>query len=621
MTFLYALGFAALGMLVPLVVLYLLKQKRQELSVPASFLWQHALEDLRASSLFQRLRTPLLFFLQAASVVLFGLAAAGASLDMAAGDQPRRVIVVVDRSRSMKAADEDGRTRMDVARDLCRDAIDGLHGSDELMLVTFDGAAEVLVAFTGDEDLLGDAVDALAARDLPSRPAEALRLAGSFAKASPGFVPEVLVISDGAVTGDLPLLSCEVTFVRVGTSDANQGIADAQLTHVPGERPQLFVRVESGSSEPAARMLVLRRDGEIADARRLVLEPGGDAVAFFELEEPEGDAPVLLEAALEGEDVLSADDRVRLVLRPAVPRFGLLVREAPTLHLDARKLEALHPGLAVVEVSPADAVASMDAGTRIDLVVYDGVAPVALPDVPAQIYVDALPPASGLASPGAQEFPIVIDWDHTHPVTVRCQLDDVLVEESLRLTGHERSEVLVDTTGGPLVLMTPVPGREVLVLAFDPSRSNLPLKLAWPLLLANALDHLLARVQREDEAPVFTTGAPIRIEGGGGFDVETPGGETIAAEPAPDGRPLVAATYDAGLYEVRSSGGGDDVRAFALLDADEVHVAPRDELVLGGDRVQASPGGIRRNLLLRDPLLLLALAVLLLEWALWTSRR
>jgi hypothetical protein len=618
-SFLHVLGFAALGMLVPLVVLYLLKQKRQETQVPAAFLWQHALEDLRASSLFQRLRTPLLFFLQVASVILFGLAAAGASLDVSAGDEPRRVILVVDRSRSMQAEDEDGRTRMEVARDLCRDAIDGLRGSDELMLVAFDARATVLVAFTGDEDLLTDAVDSLESRDLPSRPAEALRLAGSFAKASPGFVPEVLVVSDGAVTGDLPLLSCEVTFARIGTSGDNQGVADARLTHVPGELPQLFVRVENGAPEPASRMLVLRRDGEVADARKLVIPPGGDAVAFFELEEPEGEAPVILEAGLDGEDVLDADDRVRLILRPSVPRFGLLVRDTPSLHLDARKLEALHPGLAVVEVTRAEALASIDGGTRVDLVVYDGVAPDAIPEVPAQIYVGALPPGSGLSSSGSQELPIIIDWSHTHPVTARCKLGDVHIDESLRLAGHERSEVLVDTTGGPLLLLTPVPGREVLLLGMNPSQSNLPLKLAWPLFLANSLDFLLADVQREDEAPLFPTGTPIRVDGAESFDVVLPDGTRVTSEPAPDGRPIVATTHAAGLYEVE--GKDADVRSFALLDSDEIRVAPAEELVLGGDRVKASPGGIRRNLLLRDPLLLLALAILLLEWAVWCGRR
>jgi len=563
----------------------------------------------------------LLFFLQVASIVLFALAAAGASLDLDVGDQPRRIILVVDRSRSMNAADEEDQTRIEVARELCHDAIDGLRGADELMLVAFDQSAEVVVAFTGDETLLTAAVDALETRDLGSKPASALRLAASFAKASPGFAPEVIIVSDGAVTGDLPLLSCKVTFARVGKSDANQGIAEVQLTSVPGEPPQLFVRVENGAAERATRTLVLLRDGEVADARELVLEPGGDAVAFFELEEPESDAPVILQARLDGNDVLPDDDVVHLVQRPAVPRFGLLVRDSPSLYFDARKLEALHPGLAMVELTSAEALASIEGGTRVDLVVYDGVTPAALPNVPGQFYVNALPPESGLGETRRQEFPVIIDWHHTHPVTVRCKFDDVLIEESAHLTGHERSEILVDTTGGPLVLLTPVPGREVIVLAFDPAASNLPLKLAWPLLLANSLDYLLADVQREHEAPVFPTGSIIRSEDATPFTVTTPSGAKIDAIAAADGRPQCRDTFAAGLYTVTPEDGDGDPRSFALFDSDEIRIGPQSELVLGGDTVQATPGGIRRNFLLRDSLLLLALGVLLLEWALWCGRR
>ncbi len=621
MNFLFPLGMAALGALAPLVALYLLKQRRQEHVVPAAFLWQNALEDLRASSLFQRLRTPLLFFLQVASIVLFALAAAGASLDLDVGDQPRRIVLVVDRSRSMAATDEEEQTRMEVAKELCLDAIDGLRGSDELMLVAFDRDAEVLVAFTGDETLLTKAVEELRTRDLGSKPAAALRLAASFAKASPGFAPEVIIVSDGAVTGGLPLLSCEVKFARVGKSDANQGIAEITLTSVPGEPPQLFVRIENGAAEPVTRTLILSRDGEVADAREVVLAPGGDAVAFFELEEPESDAPVILQLRLDGNDILAADDVALLVQRPAVPRFGLLVRDAPSLYLDARKLEALHPGLAMVELTSAEALASIDGGTQVDLVVFDGVAFDAIPDVPAQIYVNVLPPESGLRETGRQEYPVVIDWHHTHPVTVRCQFDDLLIEESMQLSGHERSEALVDTTGGPLVLLTPVPGREVLVLAFDPAASNLPLKLAWPLLLANSLDHLLADVQREHEAPVFPTGSIIRSDDGVPFTVTTPSGADVAAVAALDGRLQSRETFDAGLYTVTPEGGDGDPRTFALFDSDEIRLAPRSELTLGGDTVQATPGSIRRNFLLRDPLLLLALGVLLLEWALWCGRR
>jgi len=120
---------------------------------------------------------------------------------------------------------------------------------------------------------------------------------------------------------------------------------------------------------------------------------------------------------------------------------------------------------------------------------------------------------------------------------------------------------------------------------------------------------------------VFPTGSIIRSEDGTPFTVTTPSGDEIAARAAPDGRLQCRETFQAGLYQVTPNDGEPDPRSFALLDSGEIRIAPQDDLVLGDDTVKASPGGIRRNLLLRDPLLLLALGVLLLEWALWCGRR
>jgi hypothetical protein len=50
-------------------------------------------------------------------------------------------------------------------------------------------------------------------------------------------------------------------------------------------------------------------------------------------------------------------------------------------------------------------------------------------------------------------------------------------------------------------------------------------------------------------------------------------------------------------------------------------VAPREKLVVGGDAKVSDPAGLRRNLLLRDPLLAAVLGLLLLEWAVWCGRR
>jgi hypothetical protein len=619
---LFPLGMAALGALVPLLALYLLKQKRIELKVPTNFLWARAVEDLRASSLFQRLRATLLLFLQAAAIALFALAAAGASLDLRLGDTPRHVILLVDRSASMKSADEDGRTRIDVAKDLAHERANALSTADEMMIVGFDVKAEVAAAFTGDKARLSSVIDSLAARDLPTKAADALMLAVSFAQASKGFDTEIVVLSDGRVEEDLPPVPFPVTYLKVGRSGANQGIASLQVSRTPGEKAQVFVHVENGSAEPVERNVALRQGAKLLDARALAMAADGGATAFFELEDPTGPEPQELTVSLEGKDVLAADDSVSFVLRPAVPRTGLVVAAEPSLWLDPKKLERLHPGLALTTVTPEEAAAKIASGdAAVDFICYAGVEPKELPPVAAQLYIDAVPPGSGLVRGAAQQYPIVVDWDRTHPATARCQFDDLLITESTKLGGTERSRVLIDSTGGPLALLTPVPGREVVVLAFSPGKSNFPLKLSWPLFLANTLDFLLARTERAGEEPVTKTGSPLVLGTGEAAAVTSPSGEKSDVKPDARGRLVFNATDEAGLWRAKRGDGPEDVRAYALLDPAEIRVAPKDQLVVGGDKLPAAPRATQRNLLLRDPLLVAALAILVLEWAIWCGRR
>lgn len=623
MTFLFPLGMAALGALVPLVVLYLLKQKRLEEKVPANFLWARALDDLRASSLFQRFRAPLLFLLQAASIALCALAAAGASLDLDVGHDPRRIVLLLDRSASMKCADLDGATRFEVAREHARSAIGSLARSDEMMIVAFDRRAEVVQAFTPDTDRLRDALDSVAPRDLPTSLADAIETAVSFARASRGFAPELLVVSDGNVEDELPDVPFPVKYVRVGTSGANQGIAGVSVTRAPGEAPQVLVRIENGEPRAVQRRVVLQAGADVLNARDVDLPPEGDTAVFFEIAEVAGETVVEMSAVLEGADALSADDRVDFLLRPAVPRNGLVVRREPSVALDPLRLSKLRPGLVLVGVTPEDAKAQIRAGTpRVDLVVYEGEAPDTLPDVAAQVYVNCVPPGAGLARVGALSDPIVIDWSRTHAVTARCQFDDVFVLEAQQFAGVERSLPLVETTGGPIVLLTPVPGREVLVIAFDPAKSNIALKLSWPLFLANSLDYLLAGVSREGEEAILRTGTVLPLDPSRGpYTAETPAGATVAVTPDATGRPVFRDGVSNGVHKVRDAAGRESLHAFALLDAREAHVAPRDRIVVGGVAQASDPAGIRRNVLLRDPLLLAVLGVLILEWAVWCGRR
>jgi len=97
-----ALGLSALA--VPIVLMYVLKLRRQEHIVPSTFLWRQALEDIQANAPWQRLRFNILLLLQLLALAALVLALAGPAYSRShviLGD----LVVIVDESYAMQAHD------------------------------------------------------------------------------------------------------------------------------------------------------------------------------------------------------------------------------------------------------------------------------------------------------------------------------------------------------------------------------------------------------------------------------------------------------------------------------------------------------------------------------------
>src|SRR5262249_9479914 len=97
-----------------IIALYFLKLKRQPLSVPSTYLWSRAIEDLHVNSLWQRLRHSLLLLLQLLLIFLlmFTLVRPGWTGTELTGE---RFIFLIDTSASMAASDVSP-TRLDQAK-------------------------------------------------------------------------------------------------------------------------------------------------------------------------------------------------------------------------------------------------------------------------------------------------------------------------------------------------------------------------------------------------------------------------------------------------------------------------------------------------------------------------
>ena len=114
--------------------------------------------------------------------------------------------IVLDASASMQATDESP-SRFEKARAEAMKWVDGLAGSDQMVVLQAGANTEVKQSATSDKSSLRRAIESSRATDSPTRLREAFQLADTLIKNQPETAnPEIHLFSDGAIPnlGELP---------------------------------------------------------------------------------------------------------------------------------------------------------------------------------------------------------------------------------------------------------------------------------------------------------------------------------------------------------------------------------------------------------------------------------
>ena len=153
------------------------------------------------------------------------------------------------------------------------------------------------------------------------------------------------------------------------------------------------------------------------------------------------------------------------------------------------------------------------------------------------------------------------------------------------------------------------------MIGFDLARSDLPLKVEFPILLANAMSwlagrdsHSAERAIRAGQAKTIQTSAPSAI-------ITTPDGQTQEAA-ARDGSIVFADTLRVGMYEVKNGA----TFAASLLNEAESNTAPRDSITTRAGDVSGQPENFYSEREAWRWIALFALAVLMIEWWIYHKR-
>ena len=545
--FVSPLAFVGLLALPALAAIYLLRNRHRRQPVSSLLLWLDPRESRDGGTRLRRLRTPLLFFLELAFLLLLVLAAAGPHVHRSEGARP--LVVVLDDSFSMLAGDDDSARNRAVKaleeefRRSPRSSVRLVLAGDRPTLLgepaRTAGELSALLEQWRCQATSACLDESLA---LASEVGGELALLLVLTDQEPNQRPPLLALRAGDPpllalrAGDPPLLALRaggrVAWWAFGEPRPNLAFVNAARTAHDGS-DRCLLEVANLADAPRTTTLVITADGRELQRSTLNLQPQAGHRIAFQLQE----GTPALQARIDDDD-LNLDNHVDLLPTSSRPvRVDVRVGSEPLRTLVNKAVLAAGRG----------AVRS----ARADLVVTDAAE---LDDLDPEAWMVQL-----LAEKDATVFVGPFVLDRAHPLTAGLSLQGTKWASGKKGT-LEGSPVIM---AGNVPLLTDAEstaGRHTLRLRFRPDLSTLQDSPNWPVLFANlvewrgaALPGLNRTNVRLGEEVVLTLPSFS-----GRVHLRTPDGTTTEI-PVQNRRAVVRADR-VGVYELRA---GADTFSFA----------------------------------------------------------
>jgi Ca-activated chloride channel family protein len=591
------------------VVFYLLKRKRVVKLISSTLLWQRFLAENQANAPFQKLRKNWLLFLQLLMLLLVILALARPYFASEAKRSRLRVLVL-DASASMQATDVKP-SRAEVARAEALKYVDGLRDDESMIVLQVGAITEVRQSKTSEKAALRRAINSYQPTDSITRMDEALRLADTLIKNE--LDPQIHLFSDGEFPFPEGMENKPMPLVyhRIGASSDNAGITTMDVRANPDDpaRRAIFANVANVSSNAINARLELSFNDRPVDLRTITLPPRGSAPQVFQVDQRENG---VFKLKLVTDDALAVDNEASVISLLPQP-VKVLLATSGNLFLE-KALKAV-PN---VELSMTSDLRL--AGGGYDIVVVDNLAPLEWPH--ANILAFNTWQTNWFSAVGKQEHPLIVDWKNTHPLLRFVNFQNVGINQSLAVKTPPWALPLVESPESPLILAGELNSARIVWVGFDVLDSSWPLRVSFPIFVANAIDWLNPATSRAELLSV-QAGAPFR------FRFEKPVDK--ASVVLPDGREsellintntteiVFGNTAKCGLYHLKTPG-GDVAFTVNLLDSSETEITPRTELPFGKAGITVASAEQQASLELWRWIALAGLAALMFEWWFYHKR-
>ena len=411
----------------------------------------------------------------------------------------------------MQARDVSGLTRLDVAKRLAGQILRRTSARNPTGLIVLEEKPETEVPLTDAGEELQRAIDGIQPSDTAGKLDDALQLAGKILASRPG-LNRILLLSDEptgkAVSG--------VEFKQIGLTNGaldNVGIVgmEARLLPADPESAEVFVKVTNFGQSARNIKVELTLDQALLDLKTIDLAPGESRAIIFQgisASKRYANSSGLIVARIEGQDALSSDDQA-FTLLPEQKQVRVLLVTSNNWFLE----NALQAGAANETQIVSAANYRVSLNQAFDVVMFDR----------------ELPPGINLESPGnllflgvspvepsvPSEHPVVVETDPEDPIMRFVDLGASTILRAARLPREVPGwtvRVPVAGANGPLMVSLESSQRRRVIIGFDVMDSDLPVRVAFPLMIHNAVAWL---ANKSSDAQVqIQAGQTLHLENG-----------------------------------------------------------------------------------------------------------
>lgn len=586
--------------LIPIIILlYMLKQKANDLSFSSVMLWKEVYKNIEATKPWEKLKQNLLMYLQILTVLILIFALMAPYLKTG-GTGYSNVILVIDNSGSMSTSYNDKRTRLEEAKDRACDYVNSLGDSASITVIASADKGTILLSGMTDKSEIKKRINDISETDLGGDLNDSMSLVDSVSSQWDD-CSTVLFTDSKADIGskDYTVINLYSEVDNLSLDYVSYGFEDGKMV--------VIAKVTNYSGKEAITDINLYGKDELLDVGQIVVPPNDSNVIYFNDVQYDGG---YLTAEINNKDGLISDNKASAVLNGSSMPKVLIISDGNVF------LEKAFQSSGMADVYKTDSVDSIDEANPFDIYVFDGDNPT------TEIEGNYL-----FVNPKSDES-----------ITVDKTLDSAMLTFGVSditsyVNGYEFGVGQVKLLKKPLWATSflecedgcvgyygEYSGKRIVVLGFDIHNTDFALQPEYPILMSSILDYLSNGGLVNDGR--YVTGDSISINANmAGSDVTVVSPYEISSSYNIDSwAGNYVDTQRAGVYKVTQDVKDKEEEGFFVVD----YPVDSESAIVSGEEHESEKNQstkLNGGRELRNIIIIVCLLLLAVEWVVYIRQR